>query len=621
MNKLLNILAATSMAVLVAACGGGGGNAGTSPFGSNAGASGACAAASSASGVAASCPTAASLALQLDVPTIDDSGAATVKATATALTASGQALAGVPVTFAVDNNASFTVPGTSTASNGQLVATVGPGSDLSNRVVTVTASSGSLTATASFAVTGAKLTGTRNKANVLPGETGGKVDFHLTNSLGVAMVGMPYTVTAASLPALSGVTDVSGNFTYSFTAPTTSGSFDVLATAGGISNTQTITVSTVSTVPVVDLATVLSASVSANPSVVSTNSSGTTNRTEIRALFVGAGNKPIPNVRVRFDLENDASSVGGSFSTGDNTPSGDKSVVLTDANGIATTAYIPADRASPTNGVTIRACYGGDDAFLVCNPANSVKTTLTVVADPLAVTIGSNDKVYIGPNDLTYIRKFVILVVDASGRAKGNVDVVPSVDIDRYYKGAYVYDSNWFTGYYDATNKAVHSPVVECFNEDINRNAINEVPEDINHTGTLEPRKSDVAISVIGNGETDSAGSAIVQIEYPKNIATWARVRILVSATGVSGTEGRATWTEVLPAEVSAFTAVGAPAFNVSPYGRVTYPGTIGTSASGPTITYGTHPEPLLRGPFLFSYPDGATPVLGSTVLPCANPN
>lgn len=630
MNKLSKMLSVTALAVSVVACGGGGGSAGTSPFGSG-GTPGGCTP-SAASGAAGTCAAAAaSLALQLDVPTIDDSGASSVKATATALTSSGQALTGVPITFSVDNNAAFSVGSTSTAANGQLVATVTTGADPSNRIVTVTATSGSLTATSSFAVTGAKLTGTRSKANVLPGEAA-KVDFHLTNSNGIAMVGLPFTVTAGSLPSLAGVTDVSGNFTYSFTAPTTTGAFDVIANAGGISNTQTITVSTVSTVPVIDLTScpgpapacpILSASVSANPSVVSTNSAGTSNRTEIRALFVGAGNKPIANVRVRFDLENDPSAVGGSFSAGDNTPSGDKSVVLTDANGIATTAYIPADRASPTNGVTVRACYGGNDAFLVCNPANSAKTTLTVVADPLAVTIGSNEKVYIGPNDLTYIRKFVILVVDASGRAKGNVDIIPSIDLDRYYKGAYVHGATWFTGYYNSATPSVatSSPVVECFNEDINRNAVNEVLEDINHTGTLEPRKSDVAVSVVGSGRTDSSGSALVQIEYPKNIATWARVKILISATGVSGTEGRATWTEVLPAEVTAFTSAGAPAFFMSPYGAATFSGVVGTSASGKTITYTTHPEPTLRGPYPFSYPDGTVPVTGDVVAPCGNPN
>ena len=97
-----------------------------------------------------------------------------------------------------------------------------------------------------------------------------------------------------------------------------------------------------------------SASVSANPSVVSTNSASTDNRTEIRALFVGPGNAAIPRVRVRFDTNGDPNNIGGTFSTG-------TSVIYSDASGIASTAYIPGAKASPTNGVTIRACYDADD--------------------------------------------------------------------------------------------------------------------------------------------------------------------------------------------------------------------------------------------------------------------
>jgi hypothetical protein len=36
-------------------------------------------------------------------------------------------------------------------------------------------------------------------------------------------------------------------------------------------------------------------------------------------------------------------------------------VIYSDANGDATTAYIPGSKASPTNGVTIRACYDVND--------------------------------------------------------------------------------------------------------------------------------------------------------------------------------------------------------------------------------------------------------------------
>jgi hypothetical protein len=187
-----------------------------------------------------------------------------------------------------------------------------------------------------------------------------------------------------------------------------------------------------------------------------------------------------------------------------------------------------------------------------------------------------------GPNNLTYKREFVVLVVDASGRAKGNVDIIPSIDLERYYKGQYVRGASWFQGYIVNANtnpiQIAAAPAFECFNEDINRNAINETGDDVNRNGSLEPRKSDVAISIVGSGKTDENGSAKVVVEYPQNVGSWLRVKILVAATGVSGTEGRATWTEVLPVPIDAITAAAAPAFRESPYGvaifneDVTYP-------------------------------------------------
>lgn len=583
--KMLNRIASFAVIVLLASCGGGGGDSGTSPFGGGTTTGG-------TSAIAAS-----KLVLTLSASSLPNTGAGSVTATATATSSAGQVVANVPVVFSVDGNAVFSPNATTTGADGTLSSTVSIGSDRSNRVVTVTASSGNLTTTAAFAVTGAKLTGTPVPAIVAPGSTGNRVDFQLVDANAQPIVGQAVSVAAGSLGTVTGVTGASGDFSYTYTAPASAGSLDVVATAGGVTNTQTVQIQAAgsSTIPIATPA-ILSASVNANPSVVSTNTASTNNRTEIRALFVGANNAPIKNVRVRFDLAGDASSVGGTFSTG-------SAVVYSDANGIATTAYIPGSRSSPTNGVTIRACYGPAD-FTSCDTApNAATTTITVVSDPLAVTIGSNELVYTGSADLTYQRRFAIVVVDASGRAKENVQIVPSVDIDRYYKGQYVKGSTtWFPGYVNTSvtpATAVAAAPVECFNEDINRNGILEDGEDLNHNGSLDPRKSDVAISVVGSSTTDSSGMAIVQIEYPKNVGTWARVKILVSATGVSGTEGRATWSEVLPVPASAVTSTGAPAFVVSPYGTVI------TTQNG------------------ILYPDtvGGANVSHDNVAPCNNPN
>lgn len=559
MTKSFKFLIASLAMALLASCGGGGGGSGTSPFtgaGGNPGSS-----------------SAAKLTLQLSSSSILNTGAATVTATATATTSSGQAVAGIPVNFSVDNGATFTQSSATTGADGQAIATVSIGADPSNRVITVSASSGGLNSSAPFSITGANLTAT-GSAVVLPGSTNNQVGFRLTNANGVGISGQSISVVAGSLGTTTGTTGTNGDFVFTYIAPASAGSLDVVGTAGGLTKTLTVLVQSGAGSIVPAVGPINSASVSANPSVVSTNTSTSSNRTEIRALFVGASNAPIPRVRVRFDLAGDTNSIGGTFSTG-------SSVIYSDANGIATTAYVPGDRASPTNGVTIRACYDIVD-FTGC--PNQTTTTITVASDPLSVTIGSNNIIVIGPSNLTYRRQFVILVVDASGRAKANVDIIPSLDLPIYFKGQYPASGGGF----------VPGPNVACLNEDLNRNGVLENSEDLNHSGAIEPRKSDATITILGTGKTDENGSAIVQVEYPQNVASWLQIKILVSATGVSGTEGRATWTERLPYPVGLLAGPATPPFVSSPYGVAVVPATV------------------------TAFPDGTAGA--ANVLPCNNP-
>jgi hypothetical protein len=308
-------------------------------------------------------------------------------------------------------------------------------------------------------------------------------------------------------------------------------------------------------------------------------------------------------VRVRFDLNGDPNNIGGTFSTGAN-------VIYSDASGVATTAYIPGAKSSPTNGVTIRACYDANDFVAPACP-HQTTVSITVVADALSVTIGTNNKVVVPPADLTYQRKYVVLVVDASGQPKANVDLAASVDIVRYWKGFYTTPGGWVS---TATRWGPG-----CINEDINRNGVLEAVEDINHSGAIEPRKSDVSVTVLGTGKTDDSGLATLQIEYPQNVATWARVNILVSATGISGTEGRATWTEDLGAPVTAFQGVGEPPFVKSPYGTVFF------AMDPTTFTLPSPPVPAGYEVFMASfpqttYPDGSAIAPGVIADPCRNP-
>jgi hypothetical protein len=420
---------------------------------------------------------------------------------------------------------------------------------------TVTATSGTLSRSASFAVVGAKISASVLQAVISPGAQG-QIDFRLVDVNSNPMVGMPITVAATGLTSANGVTDSNGSYAFTYVAPSTTGTLDITANAGGVNSVQSVIVQAgAGTIPAVTAA-VFSASVSANPSVVAVNSGASNNRTEVRALFLAAGNSPIPNVRVKFDLANDPNAVGGALSSADN-------IVYSDANGVASTSYIPASRSSPTDGLTVRACYYSDDATAALGAcATFAAATLTVVSEALAVSIGTNNTISEGVDGLTYIKKYVVLVVDSSGQAKSGVQISPSIDLTHFRTGFYALPGAWTT---DPTFGGFSSK--NCQNEDVNRNGAAETGEDLNKNGQLDPRKSDVAISLTGGNTTNSSGIVTLQLEYPKNVATWVDFQILVAASGISGTEGRATYIGSLGAAASEFTSQSSPSFMISPYG------------------------------------------------------
>ena len=507
----------------------------------------------------------ANLTLSLSAETLANSGSATLTATAVATNANNQTMSGAPVVLRVDNEATIAVADAATDSAGSVTGTVSIGANRSNRTVTVTATAneGGLVATRTFQVVGATLTGTPVPAVISPSAPG-EVQYRLVDSNSNPMPGAQIVVTGPGGVQTTGVTGNNGDFKYAYTAPTTTGDLTLSASAGGANQSVTVLVQAPGggSIPPVAGVTVRSASVSANPSVVAVNTATTNNQSQIRVLFLTDGNAPIKNMRVRFDLAGDVNSIGGSFTTGD-------SLVYSDVNGVATTAYVPGTRSSPTDGVTIRACWDYVD-FAVCDPAKSVSTTLTVVADPVSVTIGTNALIETGVSGLTYVKRYVVQVVDSSGVAKPDVQVTPSIDLLKFYKG-----------YWEPTTDGwVQQTEASCDNEDLNRNNTNEVyadgwVEDANGSfnltpgrPALEPRKADVAVSFEGASRTNASGIVVLRIEYPQNIGSWVDFNLLVSASGVSATEGRANWVGRLPVPADAVNDEKvAPAFELSPYG------------------------------------------------------
>jgi hypothetical protein len=575
-------------AVILAGCGGGK-DAGTAPFGNG-------------DTTAASV---ANVVLQLSKTSVTNSGSDGVDVTVTTTDANNNVVADAPVTIAADTNAIVIADSPTTDTTGKVTAAVAVGTDnRSNRTVTITATSGSVTKTATFQVIGAKV-----KSTLVPSQltTGGQgsVQYVVTDVNSNPMVNQPITITAFG-STTSGTTNNQGAFTYSYTAPATAGDYIIKAVAAGASPDpdDKITVTAAGTTPPpVTPNSIKSASIQVTPSVVTVNTvaNPTTNQTAVRALFIGTNNAPIAGVRARFDLAGDANSIGGTF-----TPQSDLNPILySNAAGEVNGFYIPATRFSPTDGVTIRVCYGYVDSD-VANGAcpNFQTTTLTVASEAISVSIGTDRKLI--DNTLTYIQEFVVTVVDSAGNAKSDVVITPSLDILRFGKGQWNLSASvwvinpvqWFrslpdqTPWYledprplseqvsDPSGAPLIDPSAACWNEDRNRNGVLEADEDSktngysisaggNGNGKLDPRASDIAVSIVGSNKTDASGKVTVRIEYAKNLGSWLEYKILVSAGGVSGTQGRATWTDVLEVLDADTKGSATPAFAFSPYGVV----------------------------------------------------
>ena len=512
---------------LLASCGGGGSDTGDCVFDCGGGGGGT--------------TTVADLIVTLDKQSLTNSGSDELTATVLAVDSKRVVVSGASVTLSVDEGAVLVAGSTTTDTAGKVTGTVGVGADRSNRLITFTAVSGSLRKTATIAVTGSSISASL-ASTVEPGSVNNAIRYRVVDVNSNPLVGQEISVSAPGFTTVSGTTGSNGEFVYTYTAPATAGQLVITAVAAGVSDVQNIAVLDASSdVPV-----------AVGPVPVNTSGS-TNNQTQIRALFQGANNKAIANVRVRFDLAGDPNSVGGSIASG-------SSKLYSTANGEVTTAYIPGTRSSPTDGVTVRACWDYGDAALDRGECpNSVTTKITVTSEPISVSLGTNELIEEGELDLTYIKKFVVMVVDSAGVAQEGVTISPVLDLTDYVKG------NWVPG----TSSWIYVPTRTCANEDTNRNGVLDTGEDLNLNKVLEPRKADVSVRLVNGAKTDSSGLAVLQIEYPKNVASWVTYKLSVSATGISGTEGVASFAGLLAVPANAVNSLtSSPAFQSSPYGE-----------------------------------------------------
>ena len=184
-TRILSILALLALA----GCGGGGGSAGTPPFGGGGGGGG---------GSSGNTPVAADLVLVLSSATLPNDRSQTALATVIAVDANRNTVAGVPVQVSVDSEGTVTRSSSVTDESGLLTAEIGIGGSTANRTMTVTATSGSITRTATLEV-----------RDPTPGGVAGPtLDIALSTSLVTPRTSAQATLTlrSASGTPLAGVT-------------------------------------------------------------------------------------------------------------------------------------------------------------------------------------------------------------------------------------------------------------------------------------------------------------------------------------------------------------------------------------------------------------------------------
>ncbi|NMM08224.1 Ig-like domain-containing protein [Polaromonas sp.] len=508
--KFLKYLSVGVLAVALASCGGGGGSAGTVPGATTPAPGATTPPVTGNTGTLA----VASFVYQLDKNSLNNSGTDKALLTVTALDASNNPVTGATLSVALDSGI-YTPVSATTDIAGQGSGNISIGGNKSNRNIKATLTLNGKTTVVTIPVTGSQITLTPVPATPAPGGA-------MTLTVKVTDVnGNGISNTAATLGGTLGfsqvlTTDTNGNAVAQLgAAPTTPSTYSIEVTASGVTARRDVQVVNAGGGGIPDaVGTVSAASLAIAPNTIAPNSAGSTsNRAGLRAVFLNATNQPIQNVRVRFIIVSPQLDPAERIST-------DTAMVYSDVSGIAVADYIAGTRSSPTNGVIIRACYGNTDADIAGGAcANSRTATMTVASQPLSITLGDNNELAKGANNLTYIKKFDVAVADAAGNAVTNAQISASVDLRRYLKGTYA------------------GSRLSCANEDTNRNGTLDTGEDADGNGAISPRKADVILSFVGANTTGTNGRATIQVEYPQNVATWLEYAVKVT-TSVAGSEG-----------------------------------------------------------------------------------
>lgn len=608
MIRQLKFLGGLLLAAGLAACGGGGGSAGTTS--------------GSTGGSTATTPVPAAIEVFTSAPELTSAANSSITFTVVVKDANNVALPSQTVTFSASSGnliGASPIPSTGTAGEAITSVALSPGADRSNRSITVTLKSGSATKDITIPVTGTQLTVSGDSSMLVNGTT--RYSVKAIDSAGQAIPNAAVTVSSSlgnAVTPTAVTTDIQGAATFQYTgnragsdkitvtglgasaATSLSISADDLrfespaaSTTIGVGATQTVvvrylrnsvpvtgqtitfsttrgTITPISaatdangrasavissassgpanvvaqapsaqvTLPVTYVATVADSLVlQANPGAVPPNTGGgTTNQVTLQASVRDPAGNPVAGRTVNFTAVVDGSN--GLLSPGS---------AVTDAGGIASVQFISGPLSTANNGVVIQATAQGSSV--------SGTASLTVNSQALFIAIATGNVV--GSLDVTtYEKEFSVYVTDANGAPAANRVVNLSYFPDRYGKGTLTWNGKVWT--YDT--------LTVCQNEDLNRNGILNIGEDVNADGKLFP-----GIPVVvspASVTTGANGFATFKLRYGENQVPWIFGTITARAA-VGGTESVKAQVYDIEGQSTDFSNESvAPAGVVSPYGQ-----------------------------------------------------
>ena len=565
-------------------------------------------------------PEVGTLTLLTSSPQIPSDGSSDATISALVRDDNNNVMENVTVVFSTDTGSLAVSQPPATDANGVVTAVLSTAGDPTNRTVTVTAMAGDVQSSLAVNVTGTELE--INGPSSLPQGTTGNYTVLLTDAGGSGIANTQVTITSALGNGISASpisTDSLGRAAFTLTA-TTGGNETLTAEALGIQathavaisddafsfsspepateialgNSQTVTVSweqdggpvagqpidfsttrgtvngLASDTVITDASGNASVTVTANnagPAVVTaTNGDGTSiqlpiefvattadaidlqaspftvptgGQSAITAIVRDPNGNLVKNQTVSFVLT-DVS--GGSLTI----PS-----AVTNSQGRAQTTYTASTTTSAVDGVRIDATVQGT--------AVTDNVFLTVAQRSVFISLGTGNEIS-EPNTAQYSKEWIVQVTDSQGNGVAGVELTLSVLSEIYYDGfrVLVPGAGWDT-----------NQTGSCPDEDLNRNGVLDVGEDVNGNGQIEAGNKASIVAEGGGGAitTDENGFALVELFWPQEYAHYLDVT-LEARTSVQGTESVESTTFQLDGSADDFNDedVAPPGIN-SPFG------------------------------------------------------